>query len=347
MTHPISPSPGRHSRVNGWAATDQATPFTARQPTGAGDGTWWERPGATPPGGDRHAAAPQYPGPAWQAPSAAPLAPPDQPGDPSYGRIPPHTPPAPPAGPEQPEQEDTSWVDLRNLIAHRLKSINSTHCHEAYDRLGKRGALSQHGVVLFYSLPDRSQPSGIKLHFVTRFFLAGPESENLPAMLDDLTRSAVNNMRRAESSRRRWDPRGPEDSMVNGGDMDMPRHAAYVGAGISTLDMAEVTWRDSVRSLHNQGITGVGRARTVFDLAGRGLAMLIDGTALLAVRDPNRPIGDDGVRSNRNLDPRRTYFFQHNQDLTTQGDPMIVDTWAKLAALHHTLQNYLVPRKPM
>ena len=341
MTYPVSPAPqpGRHSQnpVRGWPTAEHAPFPRRRDQQQGGDSGWWDQP--RPPEDVRRGGfdAP-YPG---NPPSAArPVA--SGYGPPAAG---PEYPQPEPADPGEPEQEKAAWVDVRNMVAARLKTINSTHTHEAFDRVGKRNALSPHGVVLLYTLADSTQPSGVKLHFVTRFFPQGPEFDQLPTMLRDLHRSALNKIKRAHAAGQRWDPRGPENSMVNGGEMDMPREAGYLGVGVSTLDTEDLNWGDAVRSLNSES-GGAGRARSVFDLAGRSISYLIDGTALLVLRDPHRPLGDTGVRANRNLDVRRAYYFNHNTDLTTRGDPVIVEAWARLAELHDTLRSYLRgPRK--
>lgn len=338
MTYPISPAPqpGRHSQspVRGWPTAEHAPFLRRHDQQQGGDSGWWERLQPPPPEDVRRGGF-DAPYPGNPLPAARPAA--SGYGPPAAG---PEYPQPGPADPNEHEPENPAWVDVRNLVAARLRTINSTHTHEAFDRVGKRNALSPHGVVLLYTIADRTQPSGVKLHFVTRFFLQGPESDELPAMLQDLHRSALNNIKRSHAAGQRWDPRGPENSMVNGGEMDMPREADYLGVAVSTLDTEDVNWRDAVRSLNGQP-DGVGRARTVFDLAGRSIAHLIDGTTLLVVRDPHRPLGDTGVRANRNLDIRRTYYFNHNTDLTTRGGPMIVEAWARLAELHDTLRTYL------
>jgi hypothetical protein len=256
--------------------------------------------------------------------------------------------PAPP-GPSQawgvtdePSQEEQSWASLRREVASRLRSINAKHMHEAFDRIGRRNALGPHGVVLFYRAPDPREQYGFRLYFVTRLFLAGPESDALVRVISDLTFSATDNIARAGAAGRRWDPRGPEGSMVNGGEMSMPRDAVFVGTGVTTLDTEQGDWYTVSNSVLNQPVNA-SRAKSVFDLPGLCIALLNDGTALRVVRDPNRRIGDDGVTCNQTLDPYRSRHWNRYSDLTAHGDATIRAAWTHLSTLQRTLQEYLDP----
>jgi hypothetical protein len=254
---------------------------------------------------------------------------------------PPPAPPQPAYTNEPPTQDELLWADVRLQVASALKSINSKHCHEAFDRLGKRNALGPHGIVLFYAADDRHQPRGYRLLFVTRLFLAGPESDDLAQVISDLNRSATGNIVRAGGSGRRWDPRGPEDSMVNGGDMTMPRDAGFIGVGVTTLNTEQGAFATIAGSIAAQPFD-TPRPKSVFDIPGMGLALLTDGTALRAVRDPDRRLGDDGITCNKTLDPTRARYWNPHSDLTTQGDQNLRAAWSQLALLQKTLQDYLL-----
>ncbi|SCL56356.1 hypothetical protein GA0070606_2595 [Micromonospora citrea] len=236
-------------------------------------------------------------------------------------------------------------MDLRLQIASRLRAVNAKHCHEAFDRFGKRNALGPHGVVLFYVAADRHAPNGYRLMIATRLFLAGPESDDLPRVMHDLTRTAADNIARGNKRGQRWDPRGPEGSMVNGGDLDMPRDATYVGIGVSTLDSDAGPWHTVASSVHNQPLN-TPHPKSVFDLAGQGIALLTDGTALRMVRDPHRRFGDDGVTSNKSLDAGRRWPYNPYANLTEQGDQALRAAWAQLTLLHSTLAEHLLARRP-
>jgi hypothetical protein len=341
MTYPTPHTPpGRHH----FGPPHQQPPDDQRGGYASADRGWGEPPGF--PQGQPPPAQQQEPSwwdrvdPAhsqnrgWTAPS--PAWPQEQ-----AGPVPPT--PQPAWSNEPPTQDEIVWADVRRQVATSLKTINSKHCHEAFDRLGKRNALGPHGIVLFYAADDRTQPHGFRLLFVTRLFLAGPESDDLAQVINEITRSAAGNITRANGGGRRWDPRGPEDSMVNGGAMDMPVDAEFVGTGVSTLDTEMGTFDAIATSIAGQPFNSP-RAKSVFDIPGQGLALLTDGTALRALRDPDRRLGDDGITCNKTLDPARARYWNPHFDLTTQGDQAIRAAWSQLAMLQKTLQDYLLGR---
>jgi hypothetical protein len=334
MTYPMSPRPGRH-HISGahpdWAPSEffasaadgRSNMQDGNRPAWASrDQGWWESP--APDGTGRGWVAPPPPPPRQEAwtPSRS-FAPP-----PSWNT------------PEEPAEEEKLWADIRRQVAARIRSINAKHCQEAFDRLGTRHALSPHGVVLFYTGAAPSMPNGYQLYFVTRLFLQGSESDDLARVINDLARSATTNINRADATGQEWDPRGPKDSMVNGGDMQMPRDATFIGVGVSTLNTQLGDWYTVATSVRNQPYDNP-RPKTVFDLSGVGLAMLVDGTNLRVDRDPERRIGDDGVTCNKTLDAFRARHWNRAVDLTEQGDREIRGAWVQLAVLQHTLQDYL------
>ena len=248
---------------------------------------------------------------------------------------------------ERTELENPGWADRRYRIASTLKQIIAKHTHEAFDRFERRDALAPHGVVVFYELPrlnPRGEQVGYELFKVIRLFLDGPESADLFKVLDDLRRTAEANIHRAATAGRRWDPRGPEGSMVNGGDMDMPREARYLGVAVETLNTDHGDWHTVVRSIRNQAFGG---GRTVFDLAGQGFALLTDGTAMHVVRDPTvRAYGDTGVKSSKPVDTSQARWHNRYANLMQQGDQPTQMTWGYLNQLHETLGTYLLGRPP-
>jgi hypothetical protein len=231
-------------------------------------------------------------------------------------------------------------------VASTVKQVNAKHTHEAFDRFGKKGALAPHGVILFYELPRRApggQQVGYELFKVIRLFLDGPESADLFRVLDDLQISAESNISRAITTRQRWDPRGPEGSMVNSGDMGMPREARYLGVAVETLNTDHGDWYTVARSLQNQPFGG----RSVFDLPGQGFVLLIDGTAMYVRRDPTvRSFNDNGIRASKPLDVQQARWHNRYADLMEQGDQPTRMTWAYLNQLHETLGTYLLGRPP-
>ncbi|TWJ20654.1 hypothetical protein JD76_00753 [Micromonospora endolithica] len=326
----MSPPPGRHHAGpddRGWSPAEQPpTGPSGAYPVSGGPGSDWRgQPG---------------PGPGPSAP------PPPQWGTEGRGQWSPAGQPVaaapPPAGrPGETTAIERAWVDLRLQVASRLRGVNAKHCQEAFDRLGRRNALGPHGVVLFYTVGDRQVPHGCRLLIATRLFLAGPESDDLPKVLHDLSRTAAGNIARAESRGQRWDPRGPEGSLINGGDPDMPRDAGYLGVGISTLDSEDGPWHAVADAVRRQP-ADMPRPRSVFDLAGEGIALLCDGTALRMVRNPRRRLGDDGFTSNKSLDASQRWPYNPYADLTEQGDQTLRAAWAQLGTLHRTLADHLL-----
>lgn len=329
-----SPSPGRHhmSSQDGWPPTRH--PLDERRPGGyppgssqAPDPGWWDHPApaphpayAPPP-----ATAPYGQHPRTQPASAYGPAPGSQPD--GYQEW---------AGSAKPTEAQVFWAGLRRQVASKLQFINSKHCHTAFERFGRRDALSPHGVVFFYATAAPQEPGGYRLHFVTRMAFAGPEFDDLALSLHGLTAAAARNIAMAHRNRRSWDPRGPEDSLVNSGDMDMPRNAAFVGTGVTSLDTDKGDWYTVANAIYNTPSN-----KSVFDIPGRCLALLTDDTALKVIRDPDRRLGDDGITCSKTLDAYRIQHWNRFADLTTQGDQDELRAWARLTDLHHTLRDYL------
>jgi hypothetical protein len=237
------------------------------------------------------------------------------------------------------EAREVVWGDVRRQAAHRIRQINAVHSYNAFEAYHTRQALSPHAVVLFFVTDDPSDAAGYRLPFLVRMFLAGPESEDLTAVLADLTRSVEANINRANERQRRWHPRGPKDSIVNNGEMDMPDEAVFIGVGVSSLVTDQMGWHQAVRALYSQ--VGVERQRGVFDMAGRCIVRLTDGTMMKVDRDPLRRIGDLGIISNKNLDPARLSYWNPHQETLLLGDPPLKKAWAQLEVLHNTLHLYL------
>lgn len=322
MSYSISPNSGRHH-------LGMAAEWPAQGPPGGGVPDARDYPPArdySHGGGSR---AGKDPG--WWDPAAAPVQP--------------WTPPvqaAPYAEPAGPSPHDDFWADLRRQVAYTLRSVNAKHCHEAFDRLTTRTALSPQGAVLFYTLPAPDQPQGYRLFRVVRLNFTGPEYDNMAVFLRGLTATAAKNIAHARATGRRWDPRGPERSLVNGGDLDMPRDATYVGVGTTSLDTEHGDWLTVAYAVRNQPLV-----KSSFDIPGQGQALLTDGTALRVLRDPNRRAGDDGIRCNKTLDAHRARHWNPGTNFTEQGDPPTRAAWQELAKLQQTLQGHLAPGRPV
>ncbi|WP_433532231.1 hypothetical protein ACQPYA_09460 [Micromonospora sp. CA-263727] len=236
-------------------------------------------------------------------------------------------------------------MDLRRQVAYRSKRLNHGHLVEADLRYGTREALGPHAVMLFFTSPGPSEPHGYRLHTGYRLFLASPESDDLPRLLADLTAVAESNIARSAAAGRRWHPLGPHAAMVNGGDMTLPPHAHYVGAGVSTLDSDDGRWDQLARSLRNPAATGL--RRSAWDLKGQCFVLLVDGTAMHIERNPHARLGDDGIRSSKPLDPNwNTCWHNPNAGLTEQGDHTARERWRHLTALHTIFTTHLHAGRP-
>ncbi|MFJ6949969.1 hypothetical protein [Micromonospora aurantiaca (nom. illeg.)] len=342
MTHATTPPPGRHYSVEhaeaGWRPEHPQTapPAVPMEHPAYGPG-----PAAHPPG-------PTAPAPGAGYGTAR------MPAD--YSRTPETMPPPPPsaqlvhptvsASPyehvpvdDRVPPEVRRWADLRKQVAYRCKRINTGHMIEADQRFGGREALGPHGVMLFFVSDAPGEPHGYRLHTAYRLWLASPDADDLPRLLADLDGVARDNIARAASARRRWHPLGPEGSMVNGGDMSLPEHATYVGAGVSTLDSDQGRWYQLAHTLRDLPATG--HRLSVFDLKGQAYVLLTDGTAMHIDRDPHARLGVDGIRCNRTLDPDCVTYYNRHENLTEDGDDATRAVWRHLGALHHTLTAHL------
>lgn len=346
MTHAATPPPGRH--YNGEHAEAGRRP---EHPHPAPPAVSMEHPpyglglAAHLPGSTAHAPGPGYgtarmpadyprtpettpPSPSPPSPSAQPVHPTGSAWTYEHGPVDDRVPP-----------EVRRRADLRKQVAYRCKRINTGHMVEADQRFGGREALGPHGVVLFFVSDAPGEPHGYRLHTAYRLWLASPDCDDLPRLLADLDGVARDNIARAASAGRRWHPLGPEGSMVNGGDMSLPEHAAYVGAGVSTLDSDQGRWYQLAHTLRDLPATG--HRLSVFDLKGQAYVLLTDGTAMHIDRDPHAPLGVDGIRCNRTLDPDRVTYYNPHEHLTEDGDDATRAVWRHLGALHHTLTAHL------
>ncbi|WP_223884662.1 hypothetical protein [Micromonospora craniellae] len=231
-------------------------------------------------------------------------------------------------------------MELRHQVLYRCKGLNGGHLLAADERYGTREALGPHAVMLFFAAPPSTEPQGFRLHTAYRMFLAAPESENVVALLADLTAIALDNIAHGRVRGRWWHPLGPERSMVNGGDMTLPGDAVYVGVGVSTLDSVDGSWQQLARTLRSP--SGTGSVRSAFDLKSECYALLVDGTAIKVDRDPHARVGSSGVRSSKPLEARwDRHWHNPHHDLTAQGDADTRQVWHHLDTLHEVLTAHL------
>ncbi|MFG2059404.1 hypothetical protein ACGFI9_35875 [Micromonospora sp. NPDC048930] len=232
---------------------------------------------------------------------------------------------------------------MRRQVGFRLQRANVGHVLAAYERLDRGNALGPHGIGLLYVVPAEHQPHGFELKLATRLFLSSPESDDLHRVLVDLVEVATDNVTRAARVGRRWDPLGPENSLVNGGDMTLPSSAVYVGVAVTTLDSEMGPWYRVARQVRDQRLGG---GVSMFDLRGQCYALLTDGTALYVDQNRNRPVGDEGIRCTKTLDPDRISYYNRYANLTEQGDDTTRQTWTLLEVLHRVLTAHLTDRRP-
>ncbi|MFI5497139.1 hypothetical protein [Actinoplanes sp. NPDC051859] len=241
-------------------------------------------------------------------------------------------------------EHDLYWASVRIQAASVVREVNFKHCHVAFERLGSRHALSPLCVILLYAAPDPRQATGFRMFHTVRHNYTGPVYDNVERLLPGLTEVARTNIDHAAKTGRRWDPRGPERSMVNVGDLDMPRTAQYIGTALASLSIEHRDWHTSARTVAAQPVT-TARTGSVFDLPGQAFVLLTDGTAMHVRRDPTLRFGDDGVRSTHTLTPGRSYHRLHS-DLTDSGGEQTRTTWRLLTDLHDTLTAYLLRDHP-
>ena len=320
-----------------WPPVDQPPPWrgpasdgdahAARHADAAPAARWHEEPPESRPGAWA---------PATQQPWAQPTQPQAPPSEQHGGWTPPQRDPLPEAA--APSQAAV-WVTLRNQAATTVRAVNATHCHEAFQRYGTREALSPHGVVFLYATMG-SRPGASRVYQATRLALSDPAFDDAERFLSGLTVTAQREIQQSQRSRQPWDLRGPQRSMVNAGDMDMPPEAVFIGCALETLDTELGSWFNMARSIKNQSFTAV-RPMTVFDLPGRAYVALTDGSFMDVRRDHNLRLGETGVRIGKRLDPEQRSQSWRDDDLTQlAGQPQAL--WAGLTGLHDTLADYLI-----
>jgi uncharacterized protein YndB with AHSA1/START domain len=283
--------------------------------------------------GDRPAGAPWGSQPGYGIPAQpGPAGPP--PAQPGYGR--PDYPPAGgvPSGDPGPRSDtgpfsapaqadpvyrshDPAAADLRSQVVRRIRFMNFRHAEHAWERR-YRDPIGPHALAFLYAEPPRGKPPRYTLKTATRLFLAGPEVDDLPQLLADLTDVVT----RA--------PRGQLDcrTLADRAE-DMTAGSTYIGLAVSSLDTPAGPWAE----LRN-------RVAGSIDVPGRCFSYLDDGTMLLMDRGGQSRFGHFEVRSTDSLDEVPGDSLQrwtYDRSLAEYADPDTYDIWVRLRGLHESI----------
>jgi hypothetical protein len=345
MAYDVSEQPAQDQ--SGWAAHGQVPPRHAGADWLAG-GRPADQP-AAPRGGPAagaHASAayPGYDGPGHDGdprrapddggyPAGYPAAPPPAGGPAGYGWGGPAEPYLP--SPPEPYREavtrshDPAAAELRSQVVRRIRFMNFRHAEHAWERR-YRDPLGPHALAFLYSEPPRGTPPRYTLRTATRLFLAGPEVDDLPRLLQDLATVVA-----------RQQPGGADPRALADRSEDMTANAFYVGLAVSSLDTPAAPWA-YVRQ----------RAAGSIDVPGRCYAVLTDDSMVLMDRGGESQFGHFAVRATDSLDEipgesmQRWTYDRTLRDLT---DPGTSDNWRGLLSLHNTIvgrgsDEYWTPR---
>ncbi|GAA0805973.1 hypothetical protein [Spirilliplanes yamanashiensis] len=235
----------------------------------------------------------------------------------------PAAPPAPPADPAPAPSpyadpvyrtHDPAAADLRSQVVRRIRFMNFRHAEHAWERR-YRDPIGPHALAFLYAEPARGKPPRNALKTATRLFLAGPEVDDLPQLLADLTQVVT------AAPHGRLDCRTLTDRAE-----DMTPGATYMGVAVSSLDTPAGRWAD-VR----QQVAGS------IDVPGRCYALLADGTMILMDRGGQSRFGHFEVRSTDSLDEIPGDSMQrwtYDRSLADLADPATYDIWVRLRGLH-------------
>jgi hypothetical protein len=227
-------------------------------------------------------------------------------------------PPAPSAGAEPVyRSHDPAAADLRSQVVRRVRFMNFRHAEHAWERR-YRDPIGPHALAFLYAEPARGKPPRYALKTATRLFLAGPEVDDLPQLLADLTDVV------ARALHGRLDCRFLADRTE-----DMSAGANYVGIAVSSLDTPAGRWAD-VRQ----------RVAGSIDVPGRCYCLLSDSTMLLMDRGGQSRFGHFEVRSTDSLDEVPGDSLQrwtYDRSLVDLSDPATRDVWVRLNGLHEAI----------
>jgi hypothetical protein len=236
--------------------------------------------------------------------------------------------------PPQAEDEEL-WPSRRREVASAIRSMNGNRGSKAYLSLGTKQPLSPHGVSLFYSYEDPRRPGGLRIYTAARWAVATPLTSDLPLFLSELADTASRFAAAARHTSRRWDPRGPDKPLVNKGDTDIPKAATYIGLGVETLDTAKGNWMDRVALDRD---TDPMRRSIVTQFPGEAVVLLTDDSVLRVLRDPQLPLGYDGVWCSKPLHADRKLLI--TRDVVQRLGPRLLGAWPEIENLSILLKRH-------
>jgi hypothetical protein len=225
--------------------------------------------------------------------------------------------PAPAMREQVTRQHDPAAADLRSQIVRRVRFMNFRHTEHAWERR-YRDPIGPHALAFLYSEPARGKPARYTLRTATRLFLAGPEVDDLPRLLDDMAKVVGRQPAGA------FDPRVFADRTE-----EMSPGSFYVGLAVSSLDTPAGPW-----SHVRQQVAGS------IDVPGRCYALLTDDTMVLMDRGGESKFGHFEVRATDSLDEIPGDSMQrwiYDRSLRDLDDPATRHIWRGIIGLHSTI----------
>jgi hypothetical protein len=191
--------------------------------------------------------------------------------------------PYPPPGTQAPSAGTDAAVaiDARNQAVSRLRRMNLKHAQYAWDQRYS-DPLAAYGLAFLFVQPDQRRRGWLAVKAATRLWLAGPEAENLPRLLFDLTEFVGRQMQA-----------GPIDlrvELANRVDEGMADDAYYIGVGLSSLDTHTGSWGQVQEEVE-----------TVADVPGKVIIELTDQTLVVCERRGLREFNAFQIHSTHSL----------------------------------------------
>jgi hypothetical protein len=202
-------------------------------------------------------------------------------------------------------------ASLRDQLVDRLVTMSTRHAEYAWSTRRER-PVGPHALVFLYA--DAVTPGWHRLVAATRMVYDDAHSRNLPRLLH----------RFATLARDRYvaGPGGfnPGRQLANRHDRSSGR-ATYFGLGVSTLDTPAGDWASVLAG-----------AREAGEVPGRVLAVLLDGTWLLADRACTRDGSEVTVHSTTPVGAAPGRWLQYHASVETMPAPS--PPWRRLLDLH-------------